>query len=141
MRAPIEAPNAVRLSGFRAPPPPPREFNPALPLAVEYAILQGLAKNPAERPVSCVALVNAIERGWHGEDCLEGIALRAAAWAHVGFPARYTDMVVGDIDDRARGHARPVVGHSDSTGVDSRRDLRSDSGFLAPVKSVVEKLL
>lgn len=60
-----ETPYETLLKQVTAPPPPPREFNPALPLAVEYAIMQGLAKNPAERPVSCVALVNAIERGWH----------------------------------------------------------------------------
>ena len=45
-------------------PPPPRRLNPALPQSVEEAILQGLAKQPAERPPSCMALVEALARGW-----------------------------------------------------------------------------
>jgi serine/threonine protein kinase len=45
-------------------PPPPRQLNPALPQSVEEAILQGLAKQPGERPPSCTALVEALERGW-----------------------------------------------------------------------------
>jgi serine/threonine protein kinase len=45
-------------------PPPPRQFNPALPHAIEEALLQGLSKQPGERPPSCTALVEALERGW-----------------------------------------------------------------------------
>jgi serine/threonine protein kinase len=45
-------------------PPPPGQLNPALPKAVEAAILQGLAKQPGDRPPSCMALVEALERGW-----------------------------------------------------------------------------
>ncbi|HET9921516.1 MAG TPA: serine/threonine-protein kinase [Ktedonobacteraceae bacterium] len=46
-------------------PPSPRQFNPALPEAVEQAILRGLAKQPAERPATCIALVSALEHGFH----------------------------------------------------------------------------
>ena len=46
-------------------PPLLRQFNPVLPEAVEQAILQGLAKQPAGRPASCIALVHALEHGWH----------------------------------------------------------------------------
>jgi serine/threonine protein kinase len=49
---------------IRKDPPPPRQFNAALPQSVEEAILQGLAKQPEERPSSCMALVEALERGW-----------------------------------------------------------------------------
>ncbi len=45
-------------------PPPPRQLNPTLPQSVEEAILQGLAKQPGERPPSCTSLVEALERGW-----------------------------------------------------------------------------
>ncbi len=48
-------------------PPSPRQFNPALPQPVEEAILQGLSKQPGERPPSCMALVEALERGWPGQ--------------------------------------------------------------------------
>jgi WD40 repeat protein len=47
-------------------PPPPRQFNPLLPLQVERTLLQGLAKQPEERPVSCMAFVTELERGWNG---------------------------------------------------------------------------
>lgn len=44
-------------------PAAPRQFNPELPQAVEEAILQGLAKQPQERPASCMSLVHSLERG------------------------------------------------------------------------------
>src|SRR3989441_4229555 len=43
-------------------PTAPRQFNPGLPQAAEQAILQGLAKQPQDRPASCMALVHALER-------------------------------------------------------------------------------
>jgi serine/threonine protein kinase/WD40 repeat protein len=52
---------------IREAPPAPRQLNPALPQAVEDALLQGLAKNPTERPRSCIALVDALERGWKAQ--------------------------------------------------------------------------
>lgn len=56
-------------------PPPPRQLNPALPQPVEEAILQGLAKQPAERPPSCMALVEALECGWQvqGTEATKGV--------------------------------------------------------------------
>ena len=45
-------------------PPAPRRFNPSLPQAVEQALLQGLAKQPGDRPTSCMALVTTLEHGW-----------------------------------------------------------------------------
>jgi serine/threonine protein kinase/WD40 repeat protein len=45
-------------------PPAPRRFNPSLPQTVEQALLQGLAKQPGDRPTSCMALVTALEHGW-----------------------------------------------------------------------------
>src|SRR5712691_2281136 len=45
-------------------PPAPRRFNPSLPQAVEQALMQGLAKQPGDRPTSCMALVRTLEHGW-----------------------------------------------------------------------------
>lgn len=60
-----ETPYNTLIKQMIEPPPSPRQFNPALPEAVEQAILHGLAKQPAERPASCMALVHALEHGWH----------------------------------------------------------------------------
>lgn len=52
------------LKQMSEPPPPPREFNPAIPEGIEQALLQGLAKRPEERFASCLALVRALESGY-----------------------------------------------------------------------------
>lgn len=44
-------------------PTSPRQFNTAMPAGVEQALLWGLRKRPEERPPSCQAFVEAIERG------------------------------------------------------------------------------
>ena len=44
------------------PPPPPRQFNPSLPLASEQVLLWGLAKAPAERPASAQAFVAELQQ-------------------------------------------------------------------------------
>ena len=45
------------------PPPPPRQFNPDLPEALESVILKALAKDPASRFQTAEAMVAAIVRG------------------------------------------------------------------------------
>jgi serine/threonine protein kinase/WD40 repeat protein len=60
-----ETPYGTLMQHITAEPPPPRQFNPQLPTNVEEVILQGLAKQPAQRPVSCMAMVDALERCWH----------------------------------------------------------------------------
>ena len=60
-----DTPYNALIMQMTAPPPSPRQFNPALSEAVEQALLQGLAKQPAERPATCMALVHALERGEH----------------------------------------------------------------------------
>lgn len=52
------------LKQMSEPPPPPRQFNPAIPEEVEQALLQALAKRPEDRFVSCMALVRALEHGY-----------------------------------------------------------------------------
>jgi len=46
------------------PPPPPRERNPALPAGVEEVILRALAKSPAARYPSVMALLDAVETAY-----------------------------------------------------------------------------
>ena len=61
-----ETPIDTLLKQMHESPPPPRQFNPLLPQQVEGTLLQGLAKQPGERPGSCMAFVTALERGWNG---------------------------------------------------------------------------
>lgn len=53
---------AVTIQHLTMPPPPPRQFNPALSLAFEQALLQGLAKQPDARPVSARAFVETLQK-------------------------------------------------------------------------------
>ena len=52
-----ETPYAMTIQHIMSPPPPPRQFNPNIPPAVEQALLHGLAKEPAERPSTAQAFV------------------------------------------------------------------------------------
>ncbi len=61
---PDEPPYSVLMKQIQEVPIAPRQFNPALPPAVEQAILRGLAKSPQARPPTCAALVEAIVGGW-----------------------------------------------------------------------------
>jgi serine/threonine protein kinase len=59
-----DTPYSTLMQQITAEPPPPRQFNPRLPPNVEEVILQGLAKQPAQRPGSCIAMMAALERCW-----------------------------------------------------------------------------
>lgn len=63
-RNPGDSPYTVLMKQIQEAPPAPRQFNPALPPAVEQAILGGLAKQPQVRPSTCQALIEAIANGW-----------------------------------------------------------------------------
>jgi serine/threonine protein kinase len=52
---------AITVQHIVSPPPSPRQFNPAIPPPMEQAILQGLAKDPAQRPPSARAFVAALQ--------------------------------------------------------------------------------
>lgn len=60
-RVPFSAdlPVAISLKHIQAQPPPPREFNRAIPPAVEAVILKALAKNPDDRYQEARALADA----------------------------------------------------------------------------------
>lgn len=54
-----ESPTTILLQHLNTPPPPPRRLNPNLPIAVEAAILQALAKLPEDRFASAGAFASA----------------------------------------------------------------------------------
>ncbi|MCZ7575001.1 MAG: serine/threonine-protein kinase [Ardenticatenaceae bacterium] len=62
-RVPFEgqSPTAVMMKHLTEPPPPPRQFNPDLPEAVQAVILKALAKNLADRYGSAGELARAFE--------------------------------------------------------------------------------
>jgi serine/threonine protein kinase len=60
-----ETPYTIMMKQITEMPSSPRQFNAAMPVGVEQAILWGLRKHPEERPPSCKAFVEAIEQGLH----------------------------------------------------------------------------
>ena len=63
-RVPFKAdtPYATTIQHIMSPPPPPRQINPALSLAVEQILLRGLLKDPAQRAPSARIFVNALQQ-------------------------------------------------------------------------------
>lgn len=61
---------AITVQHIVSPPPPPRQFNPAISPLMEQAILHGLAKDPAQRPPSARAFVAALQEAQIGMSTL-----------------------------------------------------------------------
>jgi serine/threonine protein kinase len=59
-----ENPYQIFVQQLQTSPPDPRQFNVHIPSEVERVLLQGLAKRPTDRPVSCNAFVDALQQGW-----------------------------------------------------------------------------
>jgi predicted Ser/Thr protein kinase len=59
-RSPME----IAISHVQEPPPAPRTLNPAIPPAVEAALLRALAKTPNERFSSASAFIDALRAGY-----------------------------------------------------------------------------
>ncbi|GHO95972.1 hypothetical protein KSF_060200 [Reticulibacter mediterranei] len=57
---------ATTIQHMTMPPPPPQQFNPALPPAFEMALLHGLAKQPAERPKSARTFAASLQQAFVG---------------------------------------------------------------------------
>lgn len=57
-------PYEILIKQIQSPLLPPRQFNAMITPAVEDILTRGLAKKPAERPPSCMAFVEALERSW-----------------------------------------------------------------------------
>ena len=64
-------------------PPSPRQFNPQLPQSIEHTLLKGLAKRPQERPASCIAFVDELDRNWKlgALDQQDGESTLLAPWS------------------------------------------------------------
>ena len=76
-----ETPYDTLIQHIRETPPTPRQFNPNIPQQVEETLLQGIAKHPEERPVSCLAFVHALERGWNLNQQLPSVDSEATVLA------------------------------------------------------------
>ncbi len=63
-RVPFKAdtPYATTIQHIISPPPPPRQINPTLSLAVDQVLLRGLVKDPAQRAPSARVFVNALQQ-------------------------------------------------------------------------------
>jgi len=61
-----ETPVQIFMQHMEAMPTAPRQLNSNIPPEVERVLLQGLAKQPQERPASCNAFVDALQQGWEG---------------------------------------------------------------------------
>jgi eukaryotic-like serine/threonine-protein kinase len=59
-----ETPYALTVLHIISPPPPPRQVNPNLSVAVEQVLLHGLAKEPAQRPPSASAFVAELQHAF-----------------------------------------------------------------------------
>ena len=58
------SPYEILMKQINEQPQPPSALVPSIPPGVQDAILRGLAKKPADRQPSCVALVDELEQGW-----------------------------------------------------------------------------
>ena len=110
-----ETPLAVLIAHMHKPLPLPRSVNPALPEAVELALLKGLAKDPGDRYPSAGAMMHAI-----GEAARTGIApaaalvaaptaAPAAAAAATAAPSSTALPTVMPSEPRSKGMPVPLV--------------------------------
>ena len=75
-------PYETLMKQIQSPLPSPRQFNTVITLAVEDILMRGLAKSPAERPPSCTAFIEALERGWQtpSQTAVDSEATVRAPW-------------------------------------------------------------
>ena len=59
-----DTPYSIILQQMQQEPPPPRQLNPALSPVTQQVLLWGLTRNPANRPPSCAAFVQALEQSF-----------------------------------------------------------------------------
>lgn len=83
---------ATTIQHMTMPPPPPRQFNPALPPAFEIALLHGLAKQPAERPASAHAFVASLQQAFAGTPFELLMASTAPYTASTGQPDTFSTI-------------------------------------------------
>jgi serine/threonine protein kinase len=62
----VEDMYAIQHAHCNEPPPPLREINPEVPPAIEAVVMACLAKDPADRPSSCIRLLEELEAAAQG---------------------------------------------------------------------------
>ncbi len=85
--------------------------------------------------------LGAVEDEGHGDDRLEGVALRPSVGGDVGLAVGDPDREVEDAVERLDRDPRAVVGDLDPILVDRDGDDRRDAGILARVEGVIDELL
>ena len=80
-RVPFDADTtyATIIQHMTLPPPSPRQFNPSLSHAFEAALLQGLEKQPAQRPASARAFVAALQQALIDSTSYDPTAVRVTS--------------------------------------------------------------
>nr|WP_165423876.1 serine/threonine-protein kinase [Ktedonosporobacter rubrisoli] len=68
-----ENPYDILIKQIQEAPTPPSQLNPGISQALENTLLQGLGKQPSERPASCLTFVNAIEQAWKTQALTPGV--------------------------------------------------------------------
>jgi serine/threonine protein kinase len=77
-----EAVYQILLKQISEMPPPPRQFNPQIPPAVEQVILRGMAKRPEQRYQSCMEFMQALQQSSQPL----GNPAAASSWNHLTSP-------------------------------------------------------
>jgi hypothetical protein len=85
--------------------------------------------------------LGAVERERHGDDDLQGVALRAPGRRDVGLAARGPYREIQDAGDRLGRDARAVVGNDDLPIADLDANHRRCAAFLGSIKGVVGQFL
>ena len=91
------SPTSLALQHLTLPPPPPRQINPALNEETEAVLLQALSKDPALRPASAGALMEALDDALHAAlDRGAAMALPPIPAEMQGAPRSLSRMTVAD---------------------------------------------
>ncbi len=130
-RLPFQADSsyAITIQHLTMPPPPPRQYNPNLPPACEQALLQGLDKQPRERPPSARAFVEQLRSTLVGGPFVE-ITSRAELAPTVGRvvrPQQHVSEQETRLDGSDEQHTTSIPAHSLVT----RRRLLIGGGIAA----------
>jgi serine/threonine protein kinase len=116
---------ATTIQHMTMPPPPPQQFNPALPPAFEAALLRGLAKHPAERPASARVFVASLQQACAGTPFETLMASAAYAPISAGQPNTFstiTQPTIPELNKQAETDQHTPA-HQPGNGPFSRRQL------------------
>lgn len=113
-------PYAITIQHITAPPPPPRQLNPDIPPAVEQVLLQGLAKDPAQRPTSARAFVAALKQAWSDRIAVLDVPTQLAQYEPL--PLAVPQQLTSPLTPHGPGDSKlPVL--PEQTGISRRQIL------------------